>query len=124
MQPGYDPLLERIEAEIAARGASALGRNDAEALRLEGSLIDFVEAAWPSIDPAEYQPNWAVEGLCEHLQAVADGHIKRCLVNFPPRASKTLVTSVCFRLGSGRNASGRTYVVRLSNSFAGLMRIR
>ena len=93
---GYDPLLERIEAEIAARKAAAAGRDDDEALRLESDLSAFVEAAWPSMDPTEYMPNWAVEGLCLHLQAVAEGRIKRLIINFPPRCSKTLVTSVAF----------------------------
>jgi hypothetical protein len=92
----YDPLLERIEAEIAARKAAAVGRDDDEALRLESDLSAFVEAAWPSIDPTDYMQNWAVDGLCFHLQAVAEGRIKRLIINFPPRCSKTLVTSVAF----------------------------
>jgi predicted phage terminase large subunit-like protein len=92
----YDPLLERIEAEIAARKAAMSGRDDAEALRLESSLSAFVEAAWPHIDPAPYMSNWAVSGLCDHLQAVAEGRIRRLIINFPPRSSKTRVTSVCF----------------------------
>jgi predicted phage terminase large subunit-like protein len=92
----YDPLLERIEAEIAARKAAMVGRDDDEALRLENSLIDFVAAAWSSVDASEFQDNWAVEGLCEHLEALARGEIRKLLVNFPPRCSKTLVSSVCF----------------------------
>ena len=32
------------------RATAALGRNDEEAQRLEGSFIDFVEAAWPAIE--------------------------------------------------------------------------
>jgi hypothetical protein len=64
--------------------------------RLEESLIEFVEAAWPSIDSSAFITNWAVEGLCEHLQAVTEGQIDRLLVNFPPRCSKTLVASVCW----------------------------
>jgi hypothetical protein len=51
----------------------------------QDSLIHFVEGAWPSLDPTDYQPCWAIDALCEHLQAVAYGHIKRLLlVNFPP----------------------------------------
>jgi hypothetical protein len=80
----YDPLLERIEAEIAARKAAMSGRDDAEALRLESSLSAFVEAAWPNIEPAPYMSNWAVSGLCDHLQSVAEGRIKRLIINFPP----------------------------------------
>lgn len=63
---------------------------------LEASLIEFVEAAWPSIDPSEYQPSWAIDALCEHLQAVTEGKIKRLLVNFPPRAGKSSVVSICW----------------------------
>ena len=64
-----------------------------ERLRLEGSLIEFVEEAWPYIDAAPYQPNWAIDALCEHLQAVTEGRISRLLINFPPRCGKTIITS-------------------------------
>ena len=85
---GYDPLLERIEAEIAARKAAMVGRDDDEALRLENSLIDFVAAAWSSVDASEFQDNWAVEGLCEHLEALARGEIRKLLAIFRQGAQK------------------------------------
>ena len=87
-------LLEMFRAYRAACAPSNV--DDERAQDLESSLIDFVEAAWPSIDPSGYRPSWAIDALCEHLQAVTDGEIKRLLVNFPPRCGKTLVTSVCF----------------------------
>src|SRR5262249_16195450 len=69
-----DSLLELVRARRAElEAAAALGRDDEEAQRLEASFIDFVEAAWPAIDPAEYQRCWAIDGLCEHLQAVVNG---------------------------------------------------
>lgn len=55
-----------------------------------------MEAAWPSIDPSEYKRCWAVDGLCEHLEAVTKGQIRRLLVNMPPRTGKTTVTSICW----------------------------
>lgn len=67
-----------------------------ETKKLEGSLFEFVKAAWPSIDSAPFQSNWAIEALCLHLEAVTKGNIKRLLVNFPPRASKTSVVSICW----------------------------
>jgi predicted phage terminase large subunit-like protein len=91
-----DPLLARIDEVLAERMALLGGDNDEEALRLEESLIDFVEAAWPTVDGLAYQSNWAVDALCDHLQAVTEGQISRLLVNFPPRCGKTLVTSVCW----------------------------
>jgi hypothetical protein len=69
---------------------------DEEIADLEDNLYEFVKAAWPAIDSSEFQPNWAIEALCEHLQAVTEGQISRLLVNFPPRCSKTLITSVCW----------------------------
>src|SRR5262245_64753027 len=81
-----DSLLELIRARRAElEVAAALGRDDEPAQRLEGSLIGFVEAAWPAIDPTEYQPCWAIDALCEHLQAVSEGQIRNLLVNIPPR---------------------------------------
>jgi hypothetical protein len=84
-------LLQLIRQVRARRHATdAL---EGERLSLEGSLIQFVEEAWPYVDAAEYQPNWAIDALCEHLQAVTEGRISRLLVNFPPRCGKTIITS-------------------------------
>src|SRR6516162_4611560 len=94
--PSTDPLLAEIDRVIAERIAAQGSVEEAEALRLEGSFIDFVEAAWPHIDPSEFQRSWIVEAMCEHLEAVADGQIKRLVTTVPPRCSKTLLASVCF----------------------------
>jgi predicted phage terminase large subunit-like protein len=91
-----DPLLARIDQEIAQRIAAQGSAEDEEALRLEGSFIDFVEAAWPHIDSSSYMSNWAITGLAEHLEAVANGEIKRLLVNYPPRAGKTTLCSIAY----------------------------
>jgi hypothetical protein len=64
--------------------------------RLEASLIEFVRASWSAIDPSDYEDNWALDALCEHLEAVTFGHITRLLVNFPPRCAKTNITSICW----------------------------
>ena len=64
--------------------------------RLEANLIDFFEAAWPHFDPAPFVPGWHLGAIAEHLQAVAEGQIRRLLINVPPRHSKTLITSVAF----------------------------
>jgi predicted phage terminase large subunit-like protein len=78
--------------------ASALGvlERKEKAEHLEASLIDFVREAWPAIDPAPYQGCWAIEVLCEHLQAVSAGQIRNLLVNFPPRCGKTTIASICY----------------------------
>lgn len=78
---------EKVERELDRRQ---------EVLSQENSLIEFVESSWSSISPADYQPNWAIDALCDHLQAVAEGQIKRLLINFPPRCGKTTVASICY----------------------------
>ena len=82
-----------LRSRAVARAMLPLFR---ERERYENSLIDFVEASWSSYDPSDYEPNWAIDALCEHLQAVTEGHIKRLLINFPPRCAKTNVASVCY----------------------------
>jgi hypothetical protein len=86
-------LRERLTLQVIARAKLPLAEERDE---LEGSLLKFVEGAWSSLDPSEYQSCWAIDALCEHLQAVTEGQIRKLLVNFPPRCGKTLVTSVCF----------------------------
>src|SRR5215831_15709339 len=83
------------ELRSSASALRVLERKE-KAERLEASLINFVEAAWPAIDPAEYQPCWAIDALCEHLQAVSEGQIRNLLVNIPPRCGKTTIASVCY----------------------------
>lgn len=65
-------------------------------LIMEDSLYDFVRESWSSIESTQFQDSWAIEALCEHLQAVTRGHIKRLLINFPPRCGKSSVTSICW----------------------------
>lgn len=62
----------------------------------EGSLYEFVKASWSSIDSSEFQPNWALEAFCDHLEAVTLGLIPRLLGNYPPRCSKTTIASICW----------------------------
>ncbi len=67
-----------------------------EAKRLEQSFYEFVKAAWPQVDPADFVDNWHLEDICNHMEAVARGHISRLLLNEPPRTGKTFIISICF----------------------------
>jgi hypothetical protein len=59
-EPTLLSLIRQVRAQRQATDAF-----EGERLGLEGSLIEFVEEAWPFIDAAEYQPNWAIDALCE-----------------------------------------------------------
>lgn len=73
------PSQERIEAERCFR-----------------SLDRFIATSWPLVETDRYVPGWHVTAISEHLQAVAQGDIKRLIINIPPRHMKSLATSVFF----------------------------
>lgn len=51
----------------------------------EISLREFVRVFWPWVEPANpLIPGWPLDAVCEHLEAVTYGEIKRLLVNVPP----------------------------------------
>ena len=62
----------------------------------EDSLYKFLKNSWRYIDSSEFTEGWPIEAVAEHLQAVADGEIKRLIVNIPPRCAKSSLTSVAF----------------------------
>ncbi len=69
---------------LAARGALA-----------QRSLLDFIRLMWPVIEPGRrFVEGWAVEAICEHLEAVTRGEIKKLLINVPPGCMKSLTTNV------------------------------
>lgn len=75
------PDLLEIEAELATR-----------------SLHDFLRFfAWPALTPATpFIDNWHVGAICEHLEAVASGQIRRLLINMPFRMLKSTIVSQAF----------------------------
>lgn len=65
--------------------------------KCENSFEEFVKATWHIIEPSTpLLWGWAMSAICSHLQAVAEGKIKRLCVNVPPGFSKSLLTSVFF----------------------------
>lgn len=61
------------------------------------SLHEFVRQAWHVVVPAvEFKDNWHVGAICEHLEAVHRGEIRRLLINVPFRTAKSTIVSVGF----------------------------
>ncbi len=57
----------------------------------------FVEMAFPMIAPSEtFVPGWHIDAICAHLEAVADGRIRRLVINVPPGSMKSLLCCVFF----------------------------
>jgi hypothetical protein len=67
-----------------------------ERVECESSLYTFVQKAWRYVDPSPFVHGWPLEAMCEHLEAVVDGDIRKLLINIPPRCGKSSIVSVCF----------------------------
>lgn len=58
-------------------------------------LREYVEQAWHVLEPVErFISGWHIDCICEHLEAVTAGEIKRLIINIPPRNMKSLLVSV------------------------------
>lgn len=62
----------------------------------ERSLASFIRWLWPYIDPADFQPNWHIDLICDYLEAVTAGEIRKLLITIPPRHMKSITVSVAW----------------------------
>jgi hypothetical protein len=71
---------------INSEGIKTMYRND---------FCSFVHMAFNILNPhIEYQHNWHIELLADHLQKVARGDITRLIINVPPRMLKSHCASI------------------------------
>ena len=69
--------------------------DDAQRELCRRSLAAFAKRAWPILEPStELKWGWALDAICEHLEAVTAGDITRLLMNVPPGSMKSLLTGV------------------------------
>lgn len=68
-----------------------------EKQKCENNLHFFLKKAWHCIEPAvDFTDSWHIGAICEYLQAVTDGQIKRLLINMPPRNLKSVTATVMY----------------------------
>ena len=61
----------------------------------EDSLLGYIKAFWSVLEPGRlFVSGWAIDAICEHLEAVTHGQIRRLLINVPPGCMKSLTTCV------------------------------
>ena len=57
----------------------------------------FIERVFNELNPStNYADNFHIAVIASKLEAVRRGHIKRLIINVPPRSLKSIVTSVAF----------------------------
>lgn len=85
-----------LERALAADPARVHALCVAEEARRSGSrsFAAFVKQAWHIFEPAPLQWSWHMEAICNHLEAVARGEIRRLLINVPPRSGKSNLTAI------------------------------
>ena len=77
---GLTDDLEQLELNI-----------DRELVRRDG-LHAFTRLAWPKVEPGiEFQDNWHIGAVCEHLQAVTQNEIQNLLILQPPSTTKSIL---------------------------------
>lgn len=90
--------------------------------RAEVCLYDFVKQAWHVVEPGvPFIESWHIEALCEHLEAISAGEIRRLLINIPPRHSKSTIVSVMWQAWEWITYPDQKF---LCASYAGVLAIR
>jgi predicted phage terminase large subunit-like protein len=61
----------------------------------EKSLFYFVQEAWPYVVRGhKFKPNWHIQQVCEFLERVTFGDVRRGVINVPPRTGKSTICAV------------------------------
>lgn len=67
----------------------------AEIVLCERRLKDFLECSWRVLHPTKpFIDGWHIGAICEHLEAVRSGQLKRLLIAVPPGTTKSVTISV------------------------------
>ena len=101
----------------------------AEAIKLEkdrraasASLYEFVRQSWHVVEPGvPFVASWHIEEICEHLEAISSGDIRKLLINIPPRHSKSTIVSVIWPMWEWLTDPAQKF---LCASYSGALSIR
>ena len=87
---------------------------------LRTDLLAFSQQAFRTLEPGTpFQSNWHLEHVAHLLQQVANGVIRRLIINVPPRSGKSLMASVAFPAWVlGRDPSRRLICVSYAEDLA------
>lgn len=104
------PTLTAVRAEQARR-----------------SLRVFVREAWGLVEPdTPFVPNWHLDAICDHLEAVTRGEIAKLLINIPPGCAKSLLVAFWAAWEWATTPSLRHFTASYSDSLTirDLLRVR
>jgi predicted phage terminase large subunit-like protein len=91
LQRDIKPILRNVKFNALANGV-AFGAGDEYA---DYPLKSYIEDSWHVVEPSTpFIPNWHIDVISDHLEAVSAGDIRNLLINLPPRHMKSLLVSV------------------------------
>lgn len=82
------PEVDHLTPELFDTGALVRELID------RGGLHEFIRQFWDISDPHPFSDNWHIGAMCEYLQGVTLGEIKRLVINVPPGHMKSLACGV------------------------------
>ncbi len=90
--------LSLAEAEAAAERKERGQSLSEQASEWSGSLRLFVRHSWSDGlgIASPFVPGWHIDAICEHLQAVTLGELRRLVICVPPGSTKSSITSICW----------------------------
>ncbi len=122
-------ILTPAEADAAVlrkQRGQALGE---QAEEWSSSLRLFVEHCWAGVPlyADRFLPGWHIDAICEHLEAVSSGEVRRLVVMVPPGSTKSTIASVCWPVWEWTSRPGRRHITAsydrgLATTFAVLSR--
>jgi len=85
-------VIQKSQAEMPS-----LVHSEARRQLARRKLRHFIPHSWKVIESKQpYTGGWHIDCICDHLEGVSAGHIKRLLINLPPRHMKSTLTTVMF----------------------------
>lgn len=87
--------MAKLDQEISRRERKRIAKEGDKIRGRCQSLYGFVQEFWSILEPSkQFVGGWALEAMCEHLEAVTRGEITRLLINVPPGMMKSLLVAV------------------------------
>jgi predicted phage terminase large subunit-like protein len=81
------------------------------AKRARGDLETFVRLAWPIVEPdTRLEWNWHLDEICDVLERVTAGELRRVVINVPPGTMKSLLVSVLWPAWEWSTRPGLRYL--------------
>lgn len=74
------------------------------------SFKRFVSLLWPCLEDVPLIPNFHLDAICDHLQAVHEGLTKDLIINIPFRLGKSVIVSVMYPAWVWINDPGHKFI--------------